>query len=186
MIDLEPAAGRIADLIAGVADDQLANATPCPDTTVGDLIDHIGTVATVFGATGADVGSGPPPTPNAANLEPGWRDRIARDLQALAVAWQQPSAWEGVTTAGGLEFPSEVAGVIALDELVVHGWDIAVATGQVCTPTDDEVATATGVVSTFPAPRDGSLFGPIVPVADDAPPFDRLLGLTGRDPGWRP
>jgi hypothetical protein len=23
-------------------------------------------------------------------------------------------------------------------------------------------------------------------VPDDAPPFDRLLGRTGRDPAWRP
>ena len=28
------------------------------------------------------------------------------------------------------------------------------------------------------------LFGPVVPVPDDAPPFDRLLGQTGRDPAW--
>jgi hypothetical protein len=33
--------------------------------------------------------------------------------------------------------------------------------------------------------RDG-MYGPVVPVADDAPAFDRLLGQTGRDPGWRP
>jgi hypothetical protein len=33
---------------------------------------------------------------------------------------------------------------------------------------------------------DGSpgLFGPLVPVPDDAPLFDRLIGLTGRDPSW--
>lgn len=30
------------------------------------------------------------------------------------------------------------------------------------------------------------LFGPPVAVDDDAPLLDRLLGLTGRDPAWRP
>ena len=41
--------------------------------------------------------------------------------------------------------------------------------------------TATG----DPEQRD-ALYGPVVPVPGDAPPLDRLLGLTGRDPAWTP
>jgi hypothetical protein len=37
-----------------------------------------------------------------------------------------------------------------------------------------------------PANEPEGLFGPVVPVPDDAPAFDRLLGRTGRDPGWTP
>jgi hypothetical protein len=29
-------------------------------------------------------------------------------------------------------------------------------------------------------------FGAVVSEADDAPPLDRLVALTGRDPGWTP
>jgi uncharacterized protein (TIGR03086 family) len=104
----------------------------------------------------------------------------------LAAAWAKPSAWEGTTTAGGIEVPSAVAGIIALDELIVHGWDIAVSTGQRYDAPADEIAAATEFVSTFDAPRDGRLFGPVVAVAADAPALDRLLGLTGRDPSWSP
>ena len=82
--------------------------------------------------------------------------------------------------------PAEVAGVVALDELVVHGWDIAVATGKPYAPPAPEIEAAMAFVTSFDAPRDGTLFGPVVPVADDATQLDRLLGLTGRDPSWQP
>jgi uncharacterized protein (TIGR03086 family) len=188
VIDLRPAASRTAALLQNVGDDQLGAPTPCVASTVGDLADHVGTMAKAFAAKagGGPRAVGPPPTPSAANLEPGWRERITSDLDALAAAWAEPSAWEGMTTAGGIEMPSAVAGLVVLDELVVHGWDLAVSTGQRYDPDMDEIAAATEFASTFDAPRDGRLFGPVVAVRDDAPPLDRLLGLTGRDPAWSP
>jgi uncharacterized protein (TIGR03086 family) len=189
MIDLGPAADRVAALLTHVDDAALEGRTPCPGTKVGDLVDHIGSLTLGFTASAAkqrDTAGGPPPRPSAANLGPDWRERIPRDLGALAAAWRDPSAWEGSTTAGGMTFPAEVVGVVALDELVVHGWDLAVSTNQPYEPTEDDVHAAIAFASSFEAPRDGSLFGPVVPVPDDAPPLDRLLGLTGRDPHWKP
>ena len=189
MIDLTPAAQRTTSLITSVADDQLGLPTPCPGSCLGDLIDHVGVFAVRFRAAADKESEGRtsrPPPPSGANLEAGWRERISRDLLALADAWRQPQAWDGSTYAGGIELPADVVGLVALDELVVHGWDIAVATGQPYEPPAQELEAATAFVASFDAPRDGTLFGPVVPVADDAPPLDRLLGLTGRDPSWRP
>jgi len=189
MIDLHPAAQRTIGVVVSATDDQLALPTACPDATVGDLIDHVGVFATRFAAAARKDSEGrtsPPPPPNGANLEAGWRDRLSHDLVALADAWNDPQAWEGSTVAGGIEMPAEVVGVVALDELVVHGWDIAVATGQAYDPPNHEIEAAMAFVASFEAPRDGTLFGPIVPVRDDATPLERLLGLTGRDPAWRP
>lgn len=189
MIDLRPAATRTAALLRQVRDDQLEAPTPCVASTVGDLADHLGTVAKAFAAKAGGGGtgmSGPPPAPSAANLESGWRDRIASDLDVLAAAWAEASAWEGMTTAGGIEMPSSVAGLVVLDELIVHGWDIAVSTGQSYDPPTEEIAAATEFAATFDAPRDGRLFGPVVAIADGAPALDHLLGLTGRDPSWSP
>jgi uncharacterized protein (TIGR03086 family) len=189
MIDLRPATQRTISLATALADPQLDLPTPCGEDCLGDVIDHLGIFAVRFvAAAGKDaVGSTPTPErPSRANLEPEWRDRIARDLRALADAWLDPQAWEGATFAGGMEMPAAVVGLVALDELIVHGWDIAVATRQPYEPATEEIDAATAFVASFEAPRDGKLFGPIVPVADDAPPLDRLLGLTGRDPAWRP
>jgi uncharacterized protein (TIGR03086 family) len=187
MIDLGPAASRMAKLLAAVDDTQLEAPTPCPDSTLGDLIDHVGTFATAFVAVARkEVTTGAPPPPDAANLEPGWRARIAADLETLAAAWRDPAAWDGMTAAGGIDLPGEIAGLVALDELVVHGWDVAVVSGQAYDPPVEDIEGAASFVTSFDPPRDGRLFGPVVPVPDDASPLDRLLGLTGRDPRWTP
>jgi uncharacterized protein (TIGR03086 family) len=190
MIDLHAPAQRMIDLLDSVDDAQLDLPTPCPASTVGDLIDHVGVFAVRFIAAAHKRSAGAPapaPAPSGANLDAGWRVRIARDLVALADAWDDPQAWDGSTYAGARELPADVVGLVALDELLVHGWDIAVATGQPYEPPgSDEIDAALGFVTAFDAPRDGALFGPMVAVADDATPLERLLGLTGRDPSWHP
>jgi uncharacterized protein (TIGR03086 family) len=187
MIDLGPAADRMTSLLAAVSDDWLERPTPCPDARLGDLVDHVGALTRGFTAVARKQvdGTERPTAPDAANLELAWRNRIASDLSTLVSAWRDPAAWEGMTSAAGVPLPGNVAGLVVLDELVVHGWDIAVAIGAPYAPPAEEIDAAMSFVTSFDAPRDGGLFGPIVPVPDDAPPLDRLLGLTGRDPRWR-
>lgn len=191
-LDLRPHSERMARLLEAVPDDALDAPTPCPDLCLGDLIDHIGAFTKVFAASAAkDVGelTASPPAPQASNLEPGWRTQMAADLAVLADAWGTPDAWDGMTQAGGLDLPGALAGRIALDELVVHAWDIASATGQ---PYDCDDATLEEIATTVRQFRNGNegeipgLFGPVVPVPADAPALDRVLGLTGRDPSWSP
>ena len=90
-----------------------------------------------------------------------------------------------MTRAGGLDMPAEVAGRVAINEIVVHGWDIATATGQPysCEPELLEAAYefVQSAVDQNPEGTPG-LFGAPVAVPDDAPLLDRLIGLTGRDP----
>jgi uncharacterized protein (TIGR03086 family) len=79
--------------------------------------------------------------------------------------------------------------VVTLNEVLVHGWDLAVATGQEYRPDQAGAQRCLAFAIDFekgaPEARNG-IYGPVVPVSAGAPAFDRLLGQTGRDPGWRP
>ena len=189
-LDLRPAAQRMSRLLEGAPDSALNAETPCRDCPLDQLIDHVGAMATAFTAAAhKDLGemTSQAPVPQPGRLEPGWRARIVGDLTALGEAWQAPSAWEGMTQAGGLDLPGEVAGRVVLDELVVHGWDVARASGQPYECDDASLEEVEATVREFRGDNDGEmpgLFGPRVAVPDDAPPLHRVLGLTGRDPAW--
>jgi uncharacterized protein (TIGR03086 family) len=91
-----------------------------------------------------------------------------------------------MTAAGGVDLPGEMAGVVALDELVIHGWDLARATNQPADYDGPELEAVYGMVQQFRSSGIEGLFGPPVPVADGAALLDRIVGLAGRDPGWEP
>lgn len=192
MLDLEPATRVLMLLVQGVRDDQLANPTPCDGRSLGAMLDHVDGLAVAFTAAATKTELPPDrrgPSADATRLAPDWRVRIPARLTALAEAWRDDAAWTGMTQAGGIDLPGEHAGVVALDEVVVHGWDIAAASGQPfsCDPSLLEVVHgfARATAEQGPAGTPG-LFGPPVPVPDGAPLLDRVLGLTGRDPAWRP
>ncbi|MGX9789012.1 TIGR03086 family metal-binding protein [Mycobacterium sp. MMS18-G62] len=189
MIDFSLSCQRTADLLANVTDDDLAAPTPCANFSVGDVVHHVGGLALAFAAAACkDRGplTGPPPSVDAAQLDPYWRTRYPERLTELAQAWADPSAWQGMSRIAAMDMPGEAVGLVALTEVVIHGWDLARATGHAY---DVDPAVADAVlanVAQFAAqgPVEG-LFDAAVPVADDAPVLDRIVALSGRDPGWR-
>jgi uncharacterized protein (TIGR03086 family) len=193
LIDLEPATRRMAALISGVPEERLDGPTPCPAYSVGDLVDHVGGLALAFtaAATKASGAAGSQgPSGDASRLGDDWRARIPLDLTGLAEAWRQPAAWSGMTQAGGVDLPGEIAGLVALDELVLHGWDVAHATGQAydCEPEILEAVYQFVAPLAVPGqePQREGLFGPVIEVPESAPLLDRVIGLSGRDPAWVP
>jgi uncharacterized protein (TIGR03086 family) len=181
----------MAGLVVDVPDDLLTARTPCPAYTLGDLIEHIGGFAMAFTAAAAKAGgamTASAPAGDASRLPGDWRARIPAALITLAEAWRQPVAWTGMTRAGGVDLPGQAAGLFALDELVVHGWDVAAARGVPYAADPPSLAALHGFVATFADPgqqkaRSG-LFGPVIEVPAEAPLLDRVIGLTGRDPRW--
>jgi uncharacterized protein (TIGR03086 family) len=189
MLDLAPATTRLATIVSGISDDQLPDPTPCTESSVAALLDHVGGLSAAFTAAARKKPLSGAPRADAAHLPGDWRTRLPEQLAELAAAWRDPSAWHGATAAGGVELPGDVAGVVALDEVVLHGWDLARATGQAFDVEPQLLEAVHGFVArTARANPDGTpgLFGPPVTVAADAPLLDRVVGLAGRDPHWRP
>lgn len=187
MLSLQPATTTLARLIGEVRDDQLERPTPCQQMTVAALLDHIDGLAQAFTAAARKSPLDSARSADASRLDNDWRARIPQRLDELAQAWNAQAAWQGATRAGGVDLPGQVAGLVAIDEVVVHSWDLAVATDQTYQAEPGLVAAAYEFVApTALANPQGTpgLFGPTVAVADDAPMFDRLLALTGRDSRW--
>ncbi|EST38144.1 hypothetical protein N566_09155 [Streptomycetaceae bacterium MP113-05] len=189
--DLADAADRVAALVKEIGDDELTGRTPCEAMSVGAMLDHLMglTLAFRWAAEKTPAPQTGPGEPSAENLDPAWRTELPARLDALVTAWRDPAAWEGEAKAGGVVMPAEVMGLVAMNELVIHGWDVARATGRtyVCGP---ETVEAVLVFLRLSAEESGGqgtpgLFGPVVPVPENAPPLDRAVGLAGRYPSWR-
>ncbi|CRK53935.1 conserved hypothetical protein [Rhodococcus sp. RD6.2] len=186
-IDLAPAATQVSRVAAGVRDDHLDLPTPCTQWPVSVLLSHLVALSEAFTAAAekrpfpGDAATIPP-------LPSGWRTRLESNLDALVAAWRAPAAWEGEASAGGVTMPAEVMGVVALDELVLHGWDLAAATGQPFDADPVDVQACLGFAEAMSQPGDEvsreGLYGPVVPVPVGADEFAHLLGYAGRDPGW--
>jgi uncharacterized protein (TIGR03086 family) len=193
MIDLNSSAARLSALIEAVPEAALGGPTPCSEYSVGDLLDHIAGITVAFGGAavksdGESATMGP--QGDASNLDANWRVSLPERLETLARAWQDPTAWSGMTRVGGQGIPGEIAGIVAFGELAVHGWDLSRATSISFEPDSLGVTPLFDLVrQTFASGQDaarGTAFGPEVPVTQYAPIFDQILGLLGRDPGWSP
>ncbi|CAM2953907.1 TIGR03086 family metal-binding protein [Prescottella defluvii] len=186
--DLGPAAAQLARLAAGVRSDHFDRPTPCTDWSVADLLRHLLELTNAFTAAARKAPFPADGSARPTDLPADWQAQFDGQLDALAEAWREPGAWQGEAEAGGVTMPAAVMGVVALDELVLHGWDLARATGQPFDADPAAVEASLGFAASMSVPgeeagREG-LYGPVVPVPDDASDLDRLLGYAGRDPRW--
>ncbi|TQN42068.1 uncharacterized protein (TIGR03086 family) [Blastococcus colisei] len=185
-LDLDSQTAEVARIVAGVRDDQLCHPTPCAGLNVAALLDHLVGLTSAFRLAAEKAVFDGGPSADAAHLAPDWRTRLPARLDALAAAWRDPGAWKGETEVAGVRLPAPAMATVALNEVLIHGWDLAVATGQTYLPDPASVRACREMVGDRTGATDepDGLFGAVVPVPADAPEFDRLLGQTGRDPAW--
>jgi uncharacterized protein (TIGR03086 family) len=187
---MRTAAAEAAAVARGVRPDQYGLATPCPEWNVRTLANHLA----LWGAYRSELAARRLPAPADGSLDEGrdlmaegWPEVFTGQVAKAAEAWASPGAWEGMTDFGGATMPAALTGELLLGELVVHGWDLAVATGQRLRCAD-EVAEAVyrGMAQVADQGRQMGLYGSAVAVGSDASPLARVLAFSGRDPGWSP
>ncbi|ONI67159.1 TIGR03086 family protein [Kribbella sp. ALI-6-A] len=176
--------------IAAVPPDAWSNQSPCARWTARDVVDHI------VGMHGYMLGPGGRAFGTQVNDDPLRAFQEARAAVQEVLDNPELAGQEVDTPIGRMTAEQHVDQVVS-DDLVLHGWDLARATGQDETMNPDDVERLWRSTTSIPVDlmkryrTPGAfgpgveVFGPEVPVPADAPLQDRLLGLIGRDPSVR-
>lgn len=186
---MTPAAESAARIVLEVPGEKMDAPTPCPDWDVRALVNHLIFWSARGESAARKMRPAGPGEDHDFTAEPGWAERFAEQARRTARAWQDPAAWEGNTSLTGNKegMPAGFIAGIVFGECVLHGWDLAVATGREPAFPDPVLQAAwEQVVSTAEMSRQYGALGPEVAVPEDAPLLDRLLGMSGRDPHWKP
>jgi uncharacterized protein (TIGR03086 family) len=170
----------VEEIVAAIGEHQWSSPTPCPTWSVRKLLNHLVGGNRGFAAVLTD------------QVSPDWRaDHLAADplgahrqaAAELQAAFARPGALEKVVTVPFGTVPGAVALHLRITEILVHGWDLAYATGQAPTglPADlaeQELEFSRSTLDAIPAGQHP--FAPPQPVHDHAPAIDRLAALLGR------
>ncbi|GAA4894737.1 TIGR03086 family metal-binding protein [Actinomycetospora straminea] len=184
---LDQVGALVADTPADTPADALDRPTPCTDWDVRALLGHLVGVhrrVAHVGAGGhfADVDAVPAVAAGTHAAE------IATARADIDRVWFLDDAvLDRVLTVPWGTMPGRFVGFGYVQELTVHAWDLAVATGRTA-GLDPALAEAVEETAhrVLPAePRGGPIpFDPPVPTAPDADPYTRLVGWLGRDPAF--
>jgi uncharacterized protein (TIGR03086 family) len=177
--------------VAAVHADQWSNQSPCAAWTARDVVDHIVAMhAIMLQPVGRRLDR-----ERSAAGDPVAAFREARAEVEAVLGDPELAKVECDTPAGRMTVEEQIDRVVS-DDLVMHGWDLARATGQDDTMHPDDVTRLWSITTGVPAElmekyrTPGAfgpgveVYGPEVYVDPTAPLQDRLLGLIGRDPGW--
>jgi uncharacterized protein (TIGR03086 family) len=167
------AVARKATVSIGPAD--LHCPTPCREWDVTAVADHLIDTIARLGAAAGILSS----APSGESID----QRIQQVTQLILEGWRQRGLADDVIFSGR-RLPSRLAlGILSL-ELLVHGWDFAVALGRAFRVADAHAAYVLNLAhqTLTPESRVSAGFDPPVPVPDDAGTIDRLIAFTGRDP----
>ncbi|MFD3399995.1 TIGR03086 family metal-binding protein [Kribbella sp. NPDC058693] len=170
-------------LVDTTGPDTLDLPTPCDEYDVRTLLGHLLTVSARIdlALNGGDPLTIPVVTTGVDDVPAAWKERRVSLDETLA----DNAVLGRVCTLPWGTLPGAAAIAAYTGELATHAWDLAKATGRLDQLDQDIAAHVLPMVRQFvPADvRGGHVpFGPVVPVADDASPYDQLAGWQGRRP----
>jgi len=172
-------AAAFAEKVEAVPDDAWTNPSPCEEWTARDIVRHVVDSQGMFlGFVGREVGERPSVDDDPLGAVRTATGQILADLEDPERARE---TFEGFM--GTQSFEESVNRFLSAD-LVIHGWDLARATGQDDAIPDEDLAHLREGMKEFPeeAMRSPGAFGPEVQVADDASDQDKLMAFLGRQP----
>jgi uncharacterized protein (TIGR03086 family) len=184
--EMAAAAAEDSRVVAGATTHPLDGPTPCTDWDLRTLLNHT-ILWTAYSAERRARDEKLPDelTTTDFTAQPDYAKAYAAQIDRAVTAWSEPGAWTRELGMMGTPTPSADVGALLVAEMVLHGWDIARATGQDyhC---DGPVlaAAAQAVAANAELFRQYQGFAEPVELAPDAPEFDRLLATSGRDPAW--
>lgn len=192
-----------AAIATAIRPDQLADPTPCTEYDVDQLRRHLFSVGHRVACLGR--GGDPFSVPEVAEDVAGddWAAAWAEAGQEVQSAWADEATLSTIITLPWAQMPGAATLAMYVNEVTVHTWDLAVATGQA--PEWDEAVLALGfeaiqiglpagdrteqydaIRDDMPEGMEGFTppFAAAVHVADGAPLIDRLVAWNGRNPAW--
>lgn len=186
---LARAAAPLVEIIRNIHPDQLTAPTPCAEYDVRKLVNHLLFWGPSLEAAARKEVVSPPAEAEAdVDLTEGdWAAALETHVDRTVGTWSEPGAWEGITHMGGVELPASLVGGMVVGELVVHGWDLAQATGQHPAWDDDLLGYLHAeIANSAEQGREMGVYGPEFAVPGSSFRLDQVLGLTGRNPTWTP
>ena len=181
MVECAAEAARVA---RGVGAEQLSEPTHCPEWDVRALVNHW-VLYTSHGMEHRALRKtlSEELTARDFTADPNWAQAYADQLDRAVAAWDDPAVWEGEIDLGMAKMSAAELASMIIKETAVHGWDVAVATGQEFRVSEGAARLVFDVVETHgEIYRQYDGFAAPVAVPDDAPVFERALAASGRNP----
>ncbi|RJO70167.1 TIGR03086 family protein [Nocardia panacis] len=183
---MKECAAEAARVARGVGADQLSMPTPCTEFDLRALVNHW-VLHSSYGLECRALRRSIPEELRDRDFttDPEWAEAYAAQLDRAVHAWTDPGVWEGEIDLSGTSTPAPVVATMLLPELALHGWDVAVATGQKFRMSAASAATLQQIIdSGAQRYRAYDMFAQAVAWTDGTDPFLRVVAASGRNPHW--